>query len=247
MFSAINRELLRIYQSVQEKTVAFRKKCEANYAELDGKKEYFCQYFFCPQEYAQSKTKVMIAGQQASFWQYDPELTIDESIAWTKNFLYKDRRRSAFWNFCYEFEKIINNNGDGCFGENSFNKHSFFYSNVFRIANLADPEYMLKKDALVKEYLADIQTLSAEIQTVAPDIVLFLTGPEYDRFLADIFKKATFEQASGSYSKRSLAKIRHEMLPDNTFRLYHPRYVQWRHLDYLWTPLMWEIKKEYFN
>lgn len=92
------------------------------------------------------------------------------------------------------------------------------------------------------EYLDDIQTLSAEISAANPDILLFLTGPHYDRYISTIYKGVRFEQASAAYDTRALAILVHGSLPQNTFRLYHPGYAN-RNREHLWGDIMREIKR----
>ena len=78
----------------------------------------------------------------------------------------------------------------------------------------------------------ELSTLSLEeIKIIKPDIVLFLTGPNYDdRILAqlqeaNIFKVGDLKQIGG-FSIKELAAIEHKELPQVSMRrLYHPNYT----------------------
>ena len=230
-----NFQLEEFYNSVQEKTELFRCKCEDAWSGPIENSWCPCQYFYFTDEYLNSAIKVMIVGKATNGWFQDPSWTVKQAMEATKEFLYKDNcAGSFFWRFSWEFESLMN-------GEKPFGKFNVFYSNMFRISNDAEPKDLYRHPELVEEYLDAVQSLSHEIRIASPDVLLFLTGPDYDTYLMRIFRGVRFEKASAKYSERELARLVHESLPVNTFRLYHPNYAN-RDKVHLWENLLPELR-----
>ena len=72
--------------------------------------------------------------------------------------------------------------------------------------------------------------LEEEIKIINPDIVLFLTGPYYDYYIEKQLKGVEFKTVE-NYGIRQFARVEHEALPKNSFRIYHPVYLRRRSLE----------------
>lgn len=227
--NSINQQLEKIYMESKSKTDDFMKRCDDLWIE-DG--ESVVQYFYCTDEYINSKTKIMCVGKGTHGWGYEKE--VKKSMTFMRDFIYNDISSPIFW-FIHEFESIIN-------GEKEFNKSHIFFSNIFRIICDVSSIKLLEHEHMAMEYLDKIQTLSQEIKAADPDILLFLTGPNYDRYISRIYKNVRFEQVSELYYTRELARLVHDSLPLNTFRLYHPGYAN-RNREHLWRDIIQEIKR----
>jgi hypothetical protein len=68
--------------------------------------------------------------------------------------------------------------------------------------------------------------VSFEVQALKPDVLVFFTGPNYDRWISRIFGDVTFEAVSDR-PERQLARVKAKGLPFNAIRTYHPNYL-WR-------------------
>lgn len=64
-----------------------------------------------------------------------------------------------------------------------------------------------------------------EIKIINPDIVLFLTGYNYDNYIKKQLHDVEFAAVSG-YNEKEFARLKHSVLPYNSFRIYHPGYLQ---------------------
>ena len=69
--------------------------------------------------------------------------------------------------------------------------------------------------------------VSFEVNELNPNLVVFFTGPNYDRFIIRIFDDAEFQCINGK-PKRQLARVKSRRLPVDSIRTYHPNYL-WRH------------------
>jgi hypothetical protein len=66
--------------------------------------------------------------------------------------------------------------------------------------------------------------ISNEIEILQPDIILFLSGPNYDENINCSIKDLKFNQFVSRYSQRELAKIDYKEFK-NIYRTYHPQYL----------------------
>ncbi len=225
----INKKLMDIYTSINEQTMVFREKCENIFGNSE---EFVIQYCYCPDAYTDIKTRIMCVGQDPNGWGYITE--VSDAMKFTADALQNIDWHAPYWRFIHEFECMIN-------GEKDLSRDYIFWSNIFRIIGDVNPHRMLENSALTMEYLDHFQTLSAEITAADPNILIFLTGPNYDYYIERIFKDVQFLPVSQTFDIRELARLTHKNLPDNTFRLYHPGYAN-RYRDRLWTPVMLELK-----
>jgi len=69
--------------------------------------------------------------------------------------------------------------------------------------------------------------VSFEVKELNPNLVVFFTGPNYDKFIVRIFDDAEF-QGINERPKRQLARVKSLRLPVDSIRTYHPTYL-WRH------------------
>ena len=59
-----------------------------------------------------------------------------------------------------------------------------------------------------------------------PDVVVFFTGPHYDKAIRAEFTDVEFEAFGPGYPESSLAFVRARGLPVKTVRTFHPEYLQ---------------------
>jgi len=79
--------------------------------------------------------------------------------------------------------------------------------------------------------------LAAEVQALAPTMVVFFSGPTYDQQIHHEFPDCKLEQLWLDLPMREAAKVSSCLLPRRSFRIYHPNYLQrsrrWMLLDRL--------------
>ena len=164
----------------------------------------------------------MIVGQETNGWGegvdrgQKPEDVVAELQAWYADFdLGRQYRATPFWAAAhYVHERLNAGQPDS----------RFVWTNLVKLDNRGRPS------APIEEAISRLNLSLLEIQTFSPEIVIFFTGPRYDGRLLATFPGAEIEPLT-----RTIAKVTHEMLPQRTFRTYHPRYLrmskQWRALD----------------
>jgi hypothetical protein len=122
-----------------------------------------------------------------------------------------------FWNGFYRFKDMLNNKYPD-------KKICYLWNNIVKIG---------KKEAkgCSKSNVREIErkyfhVIPDEIRILQPNVLLFLTGPDYDDCISENFGETVFSPVQ-PYSESQLAKL---SIPDVdfAFRTYHPHYL-WKH------------------
>lgn len=64
-----------------------------------------------------------------------------------------------------------------------------------------------------------------EVRVLDPSVCLFLTGPDFDTRVINIFKGVKYREVPG-HKIRALARLDHPSLPSASFRSYHPNFLR---------------------
>ena len=122
-------------------------------------------------------------------------------------------RRSPFWR---AFEVLRKTERQNC----------FIWSNLYRVD--FDDRSVLRAPESTQREIREAQRglLSDEIRILGPLVVVFFTGPNYDDELKAEFPGVKCCPVEGSPSTRKLARLEQPQLPHDSFRTYHPKYLQ---------------------
>jgi hypothetical protein len=167
------------------------------------------------EKYHNADIKIMFFGQETNGW---------EGVIGSKNInqlqntysLFLERRYGGqFWNAVHDYVNTIK-------GMNPDKQVEFVWNNIIKIGND-------KSKGKPKENLIDMQkqvfpVIRAEVEILKPDIVIFFTGPYYDRFIHDEWEELQLQGVT-QFTERQLAVLNHNLLPINAFRTYHPNFL----------------------
>lgn len=195
-------------------------------------------------EWVTSDKKILIVGQETLGWgatqknEYGYDWTYDDLVDFNdfKNYpnsvdalihLYKifefslhqhQNYNGPFFRAYREVRKTVENNFDGI-------NTSVLWTNMFKMS--FDNGSVYKAPQKEREEILDVSRdiLHKELETLKPDIVIFFTGPEYNDSLYSIFNGIEKINYLG-YDPEKTAKLSHDILPKNTWRTYHPGYLQ---------------------
>lgn len=183
--------------------------------------------------YRKAKRKVVFVGQETNGWDSfkitletfknkDEEIRRENVIDYLQ-WMYEDLRyhrkydHTPFWKGMRRLYQAISP-GDGDDG--------FLHSELVRIdyANKRPPQEI--ESLLQREY----NILPWELSALSPEVVVFLTGPDYDDRLRETFhrvggagKSLSFELVN-DFNAIAMSRIVHPILPYHTYRTYHPNY-----------------------
>lgn len=216
--SEINQKLLKLFESKWEAVNKF-------YDALQEEEEWAVLHLACiPPNYEKTKYKILIVGQENNGYGYETEPK--KSMLFTLDFQngrYYDN--APFFSFPYSFCASIND----CDNEKYSKKSYLAWVNLKEFSFETSSKKPLNEKAqniIDNEY----NILEEEIKIINPDIVLFLTGPNYDYYIKAQLKGVEFKTVE-NYGIRQFARVEHEALPKNSFRIYHPVYLRRRSLE----------------
>lgn len=166
--------------------------------------------------YLKTQHRTMIVGQQTHGWcqefgRLSGNVPVDRIPRVYDDFFGGCKYGTPFFSAADKLQRLINAESDG---------RSFIWTNLVKI-----DQGRGRPRPGVEDAISSLCMLQEEIKITQPHVVVFLTGPSYDKRLGDTFPGLTFD-AVDSMCLRVLARVRHEMLPVKSFRTYHPNYLQ---------------------
>jgi hypothetical protein len=188
-------------------------------------------------EWMKATFRILIVGQETHGWGYTrsddasdlstvnnflefcaSEKGVDSMLRGYQVFLHESdywKRNSAFW-------RAFRICGQAMHSEQS----SVLWTNIFKV----DVEGSVVRNCsrvereLIMESQRDL--LKREISLLAPDVVLFFSGPTYDPALEFAFPDITFHRFHPNVETRELAYVRSSDLSPLCLRSFHPSYLQ---------------------
>lgn len=198
--------------------------------------------------YTAAKNKILIIGKETNSWvgsmkdehslarileEYD-EFSLGHGYRGKSGKEPKRTLNSPFWNFSRSIYTALNPDANR-------KDLGFLWSNVSRMDSGAEYRVMPSENRK-KE---DFQLLADEIEILKPDTVIFLAGNDYNEEIEKhIGLKWTTKNERLQIHK---PEIRVTGLPENTYKVYHPRYlstrkIYWDVIDELGSYMMAENK-----
>lgn len=178
------------------------------------------------EKYKAADLRIMIFGQETNTWNGAlGTKSISELLNSYEDFFgdeYCYHYGGYFWNTVKDYKKS--------FSELSTNMHvEIMWNNIIKLGK--ESEAGAPNRPLIDMQQKIFPVIKEEIKILKPDLILFFTGPAYDGFIEKEWKDITLSPLSEMKS-RELAVAHHKLLPKNTFRTYHPRYLSMRGKDY---------------
>ena len=168
---------------------------------------------FPSERYCNAKTKILIIGQQTRGWTTSDD--VEKQLECYRDFDFGRKYRSPFLRVFHKLEKAILNED-----------YIATWDNINRF------DFKCKRPPLeIEKRISDLDFLLVrEIEILKPDICIWLVGPDFDERLKAIFKGLVFGRIEG-WTERQLCRIEHPLLPEKTYRTYHPQFLIRRHLE----------------
>ncbi len=176
---------------------------------------------FVNEEYKDADIRIMIFGQETNGWEGDFQDDINVSLNLYNHFYNSNNCFSyggQFWNGYNRFLTLLKNKYPD-------RKISSIWNNVVKIGG-SDSDLNCPPDYIYNIEKNHFNVIEEEIEILNPNIILFLSGPNYDHKLNNIFNELIFLPISDKFTVRNLAKLEYKN-HNNIFRTYHPNYL-WR-------------------
>lgn len=229
-----NQKLLRLYESKNYKEV-ITEIVETN--EKVGGKELVLHLPCITGNYKEMDKKILIIGQELDGWRKIRDNPKDAMLDTLEISLKKlSKHPHPFNAFSRKFCEMLNRECKSKFPV------SWASANIRRFSYKEKPKIPLK-DEVQNLIYKKFNFLKEEIKIINPDIVLFLTGPDYDDYIKAQLDGVKFHKLENSdYEKRQFARVEHKALPKKSFRIYHPNRI--RFIKGAYKKYLEELKKE---
>ncbi len=181
--------------------------------------------------YNNSDLRLMIYGQETNSW-YDKFHNNIASILDCYDSFFNEGKcwsyGGQFWNGVNRFVELLQLKYPD-------KKISIIWNNVVKIGKYNDkgfpPDYIYE---IEREHFSIIED---ELKIIKPNLVLFLTGPNYDRIIADNYGKLNYSKITNEFTERELAKLDLRDVPFS-FRTYHPNYLWRNNINYYYNSIL---------
>lgn len=166
-----------------------------------------------PSGYQERAKKVMICGQETQGWgnEFDdrPEsATLEAILNIYAGFVNRGGYNSPYWQFINSLKRACPDVGFVC-------------NNIVKIGKKHGPGCDNQINELTLKYFP---VIPEELNILKPDLILFLTGPNYDWRIRKTI--GDFKTKNIGNIKRFDEIIFHNPLLPKAFRCYHPRYLR---------------------
>jgi hypothetical protein len=182
-------------------------------------------------EYDKLDKRLMVVGQETKRWfstLSDNSENVQNVLKHYRNFeLAKNYYSSPFWRFNKTLFKKLNPNN---------NPHGLLWTNLSKI----DQNGKGVNDFVRKTNKAGYKLLVKEIEITKPDTVVFLTSWKEDTTLKSLFNGLNFKKVE-DLPYNYLIRLESKLLPFNSFRTYHPRFLNSKRSKYSINDLIGKI------
>lgn len=169
-------------------------------------------------DYEKAKRKILFVGKETYGWidtmKNSSDLTVDYLMESYEEFEFSKEyhgRGSPFWRFVRTFQQKVNGQElpNGLLWTNFSKCDSGGTTPDYDLQKLNDSGFDLLKD---------------EIRITKPDIIIFITGWDYEHEFQRVFQGLQYETIEENY----IYKCVHQLLPDKTFMTMHPNGLNFR-------------------
>ena len=195
-----NEQLLELYRQHESTIYDIGSRCSEH---MEG------PFLIAPNEaYWNSALKVAFVGQETHGWSSECEISAQMAVYSTFN-LGVAYYSSPFWNVIRKLEHVLTASN---YSSAWLNLHR--YDQGGRRPSWKNQRILLELDFLVYE----------ELKLLVPDVVIFLTGPNFDNRITSMLQ-ASYRPIDG-FPLRQLSEVQSPVLSNVMFRTYHPNYLR---------------------
>lgn len=171
------------------------------------------------EEYKNADIRLMIFGQETNSWYDERGATIDAVQTLYDGFF----NEGECWGYGGQFWNGISRFLSSLKAKFPDKKIRLTWNNIVKIGKQGDKGF--PPDYIYEIEREKFHVIPTELEILKPNVVLFLTGPNYDSIIKDNFGELKYEALPNS-TERQLSRV---TLKDVQFayRTYHPNYL-WR-------------------
>ena len=176
-------------------------------------------YVDSEEEYKKADIRLMIFGQETNGWYENEDVTLDAVQKLYNGFFNEGdcwKYGGQFWNGVKRFKQLLSTKYPN-------KKVRLIWNNIVKVGKYTDKGF--PPDYIYEIERETFNVIPKEIEILKPNLVLFLTGPNYDGIIKDNFGSLVYNKLP-EFTVRQLAKV--ELQKGSiAYRTYHPNYL-WR-------------------
>lgn len=188
------------------------------------------------EDFKQADIRIMFFGQETNSWNNFFNEDLNSTLKVYEEFYNQGECWSyggQFWNGIKRFCSILKNKYPD-------KKVRIVGNNIVKIGKFDHKGF--PGDSIYNIERNYFPVIKQEIEIIKPNVLLFLSGPNYDSRIRDNFGEISFEPI-GNFTEKQLAKVNLDFSP-LAFRTYHPNYL-WRNgIDDYFNAIVDEIDLE---
>ncbi|WNS73656.1 hypothetical protein RRV45_12070 [Bacillus sp. DTU_2020_1000418_1_SI_GHA_SEK_038] len=170
-------------------------------------------------KYKYADIKIMFFGQETNTWEGElGNKSIDELLVTYSNFFGNGKcfkYGGPFWNTVKDYVNTIKQ-------LNPDKSVECVWNNIIKIGK--EKTKGAPDKSLVNIQKEKFPVIKEEIEILKPDLIIFFTGPNYDQYIKTEWRDLKINSVN-SWETRKIALLKHELLPNNTIRTYHPNFM----------------------
>jgi hypothetical protein len=169
------------------------------------------------QTYKSADIRIMVFGQETNNWHHQFQPDLHKSLNWYSSFLEarKHKGKGTFWNSVRRFAQKLEEESNGKSVE-------LVWNNVFKIGKktIGKPG-----DRIRKQEEQHFNVIQKEIEILKPNLVVFFSGPNYDKHLKSKIIIEEVQPVLDGYPGREVEfwKLKGGI---QAVRTYHPTYLR---------------------
>lgn len=173
-------------------------------------------------QYEKATPKVVIVGQENNYWldcdflTFLSDQTLDDALDVYRKFDIAEYGHGSFGRYFSIFR-------DRIYGTiTDENRRSILWNNLFKLNHDGKSSISSPHEKAILQIQGEL--FVDEIEILRPDVVIFLTGPNYDHIIQRFYPDTEFQEVDG-HPLNEVAMVNSERLPKLCFRTYHPGYL----------------------
>jgi hypothetical protein len=203
-----NQHLFDLYKQRESKILEVKLRCNNN-DKMNG------PFLIAPNDaYQQAALKVAFIGQETNGWSNKPD--ISEQMTTYSNFNLGENykyRHGPFWSVIRKIETALTG--------------SILFSAWLNLNRYDQGKKSPSPDN--RRILSSLDfLLLEELKLIAPDVIIFFTGPRYDKRVRSLLRVEDISPMVeiNGFDQRKLCQIDSPALTGKIFRTYHPKYLR---------------------
>jgi hypothetical protein len=175
------------------------------------------------EKYKASDIKLMFFGKETNGWEGQYGERINELLDTYQKFLVDGKDQGHFGNALRDYMKTIQI-------KYPEKKIDYVWNNILKVGKAKGKGTPSSEIIIMQQEYFPV--IKFEMEILKPDIIVFFTGPSYDKYIKYEFPDVKF-MVIQDVEEKEFCKVDSALLPDKAFRTYHPQHLCFKGKAYM--------------